>query len=89
MQLKIKATPTVEFHAAYGGDHPFDRDLRRFEYPGLYADVLANQGGMFNVIYKPRTDLLFSLEYRRMKTERISGGSEAAGHLNLGVGVLF
>jgi outer membrane murein-binding lipoprotein Lpp len=84
-QLAIKVSPTVEFHAAHGEDRPYRRDLFRFSQS---PTISRNRTEMFNVIYRPRTDLLFSLEYRRFKTWRIDT-SENAGHLNLGVGVLF
>lgn len=89
-QLTFKASNTVEFHAAHGQDQPFSRDLRRFVPAGTYnASISRNRGEMFNVIYRPRTDLVFSLEYRRLKTWRVSTDGEKAHHLNLGVGVLF
>jgi len=42
-----------------------------------------------NVIYRPRSDLLFSMEYRRLRTFTIYDDSYDAGQLNLSVGVLF
>ena len=44
---------------------------------------------MFNVIYRPRTDLVLSMEYRRLNTLRTNAGKEIVNHFNLGVGVLF
>ena len=40
-------------------------------------------------IYRPRSDLLFSLEYRRTKTFSIYDYSASAGQVNLGMGILF
>ena len=90
-QLKFKASEAVEFNAAYGQDNPFSSDLRRFytSYSYAYSRVLRNQSEMFNVIYRPRTDLIFSLEYRHINTSETNGDRYTAGHLNLGVGVLF
>ncbi|TAM84413.1 MAG: hypothetical protein EPN47_01710 [Acidobacteria bacterium] len=90
-QLKFKLTGAVEFNAAYGEDDPFNSDLRLFNRPYSYAYSLIsrNQSEMFNVIYRPRTDLIFSLEYRHIYTSEIDGDRYTAGHLNLGVGVLF
>jgi hypothetical protein len=88
-QLAFKATPSVEFHAAYGEDRPFREDLLHFSTPGAAASLISrNRTQMYNVIYRPRTNLLFSLEYRRFRTWRIDT-STRANHLNLGVGVLF
>lgn len=90
-QLKFKASEAVEFNAAYGEDDPFNSDLRHFDvlYGYAYSRVSRNQSEMFNVIYRPRTDLIFSLEYRHIYTSEIDGDKYNAGHLNLGVGVLF
>jgi hypothetical protein len=44
---------------------------------------------MFNTIYRPRSDLLFSLEYRHLRTVEISAGPQHAGQINLVMGVLF
>jgi hypothetical protein len=51
--------------------------------------LTRNLGGFGNVIYRPRSDLLLSLEYRRLKTYNIYNSNWAAGQLNLGMGVLF
>jgi hypothetical protein len=90
-QLKFKATEAVEFNAAYGQDNPFSSDLRRFyrSYGYAYSQISRNQSELFNVIYRPRTDLIFSLEYRHINTSETNGDRYTAGHLNLGVGVLF
>ena len=90
-QMKFKATEAVEFNAAYGEDNPFASDLRRFPIPYgySYTHISRNQSELFNVIFRPRTDLLFSLEYRHIDTLETDGDKYTAGHLNLGVGVLF
>lgn len=90
-QLKFKATEAVEFNAAYGQDNPFASDLGRFpsSYGYSYTHISRNQSELFNVIFRPRTDLIFSLEYRHINTREVNGEKYTAGHLNLGVGVLF
>jgi hypothetical protein len=85
-QLAVKLSPTIEVHAAHGQDRPFRSDLLRFSPTATM--ISRNRTEMFNVIYRPRTDLVFSLEYRRFKTWRIDT-AENAGHVNLGVGVMF
>jgi hypothetical protein len=89
-QFKYKATSTLEFNAAYGQDDPFSRDMR-YSYETstyLYSESRKNQSSLFNMIYRPRTDLLLSLEYRHLNTLSLSGRN-TANHLNLAVGVLF
>jgi hypothetical protein len=90
-QLKFKASPTVEFNAAYGEDNPYADDLRYYASPSSYGYtfISRNQSEMFNVIYRPRSDLLFSLEYRHLNTLQISSEKDLANHLNLSIGFLF
>ncbi len=90
-QLKYRPTPTLEFNAAFGQDNPFASDVRFFANAQSYGDpdLTRNQGAFANVIYRPRSDLLFSLEYRRLKTFNIYDNNNTAGQVNLGMGVLF
>jgi len=90
-QLKFKATGAVEFNAAFGQDNPFARDLRYFYAPTSYGytSIAKNQNALFNVIYRPRSDLLFALEYRYLDTLQTTNRTNTAGTLNLSMGVLF
>ncbi len=90
-QLKYRANSRLEFNAAFGQDNPFAADVREFSEAQSYGDptLTRNQGVFGNVIYRPRSDLLFSLEYRRMKTFSIYDYSSSAGQVNLGMGILF
>ena len=90
-QFKYRPTTKLEFNAAFGLDNPYARDLEHFPYPFSYGElVLArNHSGFANFIYRPRSDLLFSAEYRRIATDSITSPNWNAGHLNLMMGVLF
>jgi hypothetical protein len=90
-QLKYRATSKLEFNAAFGQDNPFAADLRAFSEPQSYGDpsIARNQSALGNVIYRPRSDVLFSLEYRRLKTFSIYDTNATAGQVNLGMGILF
>jgi hypothetical protein len=90
-QLKYRPTNKWEFNAAFGMDNPYASDLKYFAYPQSYggAVVARNQAGFFNMIYRPRSDLLFSAEYRHLNTNSLVDGVAGAGHLNLMMGVLF
>jgi hypothetical protein len=91
-QLKFRATPKLEFNGAFGQDSPFAADIRYFgdqSQSDAPAYFTANRGAFGNVIYRPRSDLLFSMEYRRLRTFTIYDSSYDAGQLNLSVGVLF
>jgi hypothetical protein len=89
-QLKYRPADKLEFNAAFGMDNPYAADLKYFPYAQAYNPTLArNQGSFVNVIYRPRSDILFSAEYRHLTTYTISNGGYNASHLNLMMGVLF
>jgi regulator of replication initiation timing len=89
-QLKFTATSRLEFNGAFGADNPFARDIHSLWSPvGIYPSVLtANRSEMLNFIYRPRSDLLLSAEYRHLRTSQI-GNYYSADHVNLMMGVLF
>lgn len=89
-QLKFIATQRLEFNGVFGMDNPFSSDVNALPSPvGYYPWVLtANRSEMANVIYRPRSDLLLSGEYRHLRTNQI-GGINTADQLNLMMGVLF
>jgi hypothetical protein len=89
-QLKFLASPKLEFNGAFGIDNPFAADVRAFEYPvSYYASVLTgNRSQMANFIYHPRSDLLFSGEYRHLHTSQV-GPLSSSDQVNLMMGVLF
>jgi hypothetical protein len=90
-QLKYRPANKWEFNAAFGMDNPYAGDLKYFDYPQSYGDstLARNQGSFLNMIYRPRSDLLFSAEYRHLTTYSLTDGRNDAGHLNLMMGVLF
>ena len=92
-QLKYRPANKWEFNAAFGMDNPYATDLEYFPYSQLYgggnATLARNQGSFVNMIYRPRSDLLFSAEYRHLTTYSLTNGGNSAGHLNLMMGVLF
>ena len=89
-QLKFTPTSRLEFNGAFGADNPFARDIHSLSLPvGVYPSVLtANRSEMLNFIYRPRSDLLLSGEYRHLRTSQI-GNYYSADHVNFMMGVLF
>lgn len=90
-QLKLKPTTLWEFNTAFGQDNPYASQLRSGNtVPNLFYPVpsLRNRSWLTNFIYRPRSDLLLSLEYRRLHTFEGSG-DQTAGHISASVGVLF
>ncbi len=90
-QFKYRPSNKLEFNLASGVDNAFARDLKYFAYAQAYGDptLVRNQASFINVIYRPKSDLLFSAEYRRLSTKSLNDGINDAGHLNLMMGVLF
>ena len=89
-QLKIIATSKLEFNGAFGVDNPYASDVRGFPLsPSFPAPLLQNRSSLVNVIYRPRSDLLLSGEYRHLRTFDIDAGSPTADQVNLMMGILF
>ncbi len=91
-QLKFRQTEKLEWNGAFGQDSSFGGDLRLFPVSTQsYFDpsLARNRSAFLNFIYRPRSDLLFSVEYRRLRTISVTGNSETAGHINVSMGVLF
>jgi len=91
MQLKLKPVLKFEINGAVGEDNPFAGDLRRFSGNPIYANGLfsRNLTWFTNFIYRPRSDVIFSLEYRRLKTFLLDSNANSANHINLSVGYIF
>jgi len=88
-QMKFQATPTTEFNIGYGEGNPFSRQLRTFAaVRRLDPDLGTNRNELVNVIYHPRSDLLFSLEYKHLTSIRLLDGA-TADRVDAAVGVLF
>jgi len=90
-QLKYKPRTNFQVNAALGQDNPFASELRF--YPGVssfYTQTLAtNRSWLINFIYKPRSDLLMSMEFRRLRTIELAGARDVANHVNLSLGYIF
>jgi len=90
-QLKFRATSKVEFNGAFGVDNASAAALREYAaIPANFAPLLArNRGTLGNIIYRPRSDLLFSAEFRRLRTNDAFGATSMSDQINLSMGVLF
>jgi hypothetical protein len=87
-QLKFKPLEKMEFNAVFGGDFPFHSGLKGLSIEQR-ASVSRNTSGFFNVIYQPRSILLFSAEYRRLWTSGFDGSKRVADHVSLSSGIVF
>lgn len=90
-QVKYRATGKLEFNFAAGRDNPFAAEFRDAALGTAVYDreAVRNRSALFNFIYRPRSNLLLSTEYRRLDTYRVDGSSRSADHVNLAIGVLF
>ena len=90
-QLKIKPVSKWEFNVAMGTDNPLASDLRLFPNPegSNFPPFGRNQSLFANSIYRPRSNLILALEYRRLRTYAVNDTKYTADHVNLAVGVAF
>ena len=91
MQLKFKPTEKFQINAAYGQDDPFASEMRRFPPGQSYYgySFTRNQSPMANFIYQLRSDVEFSVEYRRLKTMALGEDTASANHYVATVGYKF
>ena len=91
-QLKFKPTDTrFEFNVAFGQENPFAHQVRgslggQLSY---YDTIVRNQSALANVIYRPRSDLVFAVEYRRLHTFGLNHVSQSANHIDTTMGIIF
>jgi hypothetical protein len=91
-QLKFKATSTLEFNAAVGLDNPTTAEVRAASasQPYLFGSLFVqNRGVLANVVFRPRSNLLFSAEYGHLRTSQLYDISNNADQFNLIMGILF
>ena len=91
-QMKFRQNDKLEWNAAYGQDSVPAKDVRLFPFvqQSYYgSSVTRNQSGFLNFIYRPRSDVLLSLEYRRIQTRSVPATTDQANQINLSMGVLF
>jgi hypothetical protein len=90
-QVKFKPIAKFEVNGAFGEDNPFASELRGHNgFVGYSSLPLArNLSPFVNVIYQPRSDVVFGAEYRRLKTYTLDSNADAANIVNLSVGYIF
>ena len=90
-QMAFRPTERLEFNGALGEDNPLAKDFNYFSAAQSYIvpGLTRNRDAFTNVIYHPRSDLVLSLEYRRLWSYYVSGSNQRANQVNLGIGILF
>lgn len=90
-QLKIQVTPRIELNGSVSADNTFAGDVRGFAIDTYnFVPILGrNRGALGNIVFRPRSDLLFSAELRRLQTFPIYSSSSSMNQVNLAMGILF
>lgn len=90
-QMAFRPSERLEFNGALGEDNPLAKDFSYLNAAQSYIvpGLTRNRGAFTNVIYQPRSDLVLSLEYRRLWSYYVSGSNQRANQVNLGIGILF
>jgi hypothetical protein len=90
-QLKIQLTNKVELNGVFADDNAYAGDVRGFATDdNNFGPILGRNRGMLgNIVYRPRSDLLFSTEFRRLRSFPVYSGSSVTNQVNLAMGILF
>jgi hypothetical protein len=90
-QLKLQITPKIELNGVVAQDNAYAGDVRGFALDAdNFAPILGrNRGALANIVFRPRSDLLFSAELRRLRTFPVYTDSNSTNQLSLAIGVLF
>lgn len=91
-QLKAKLSERLEFNGGYGIDDPFNSEIRastRIPEYSIYHGLLKNRSAFGNVIYSPSSYLIFSLEYRRLWSNYLTGPTSTSNVIGIAAGYRF
>jgi hypothetical protein len=90
-QLKYRPLTKLEFNAALGQDNALGYDFRFApQIVGDYVFTMArNRAAFGNAIYHLKSNVVLSLEYRKLWTYRYTGTRDTADQVNIGAGVSF
>lgn len=91
VQLKFKPRANFEVNFAYGQDNPFASELRAFPGTAYYygSSLSRNLSPFVNFIYRVRSDVVVSVEYRRLQTYTLDSGANNANQIGTSVGYIF
>jgi hypothetical protein len=90
-QLKFQLTPKLELNGVFSDDNAYAADVRGFATDANnFGTILGrNRGMLANFVYRPRSDLLFSAELRRLRSFPVYSNSSVTNQVNLAMGILF
>ena len=91
-QLKLQLTSKLELNGVAAQDDALTSDIRGFAVDqNNFPPILGrNRGAFANLVFRPRSDLVFSAELRRLQSFPVySSSSSATSQVNLAMGILF
>ena len=90
-QLKFSLTPKLEFNGVFSQDDALTANIRGFATDqNNFGPIQGrNRGALGNVVFRPRSDLVLSAEFRRLRTFPVYSNSAITNQVNLSVGMLF
>jgi hypothetical protein len=90
-QLKFQLTPKLELNGVFAMDDAFTSEIRGFAADqDNFGPILGrNRGTLGNFVFRPRSDLVFSAELRRLRTFPVYHSSSVTNQVNLSMGILF
>jgi hypothetical protein len=90
-QLKFQLTRKLELNGVFADDNAFASDVRGFATDANnFGPILGrNRGALGNLVYRPRSDLLLSAEFRRLHTFPVYDSASVTNQINLAMGILF
>jgi len=90
-QLKFQLTPKLELNGVFAEDNAFATDIRGFAIDANnFGTILGrNRGQLANFVFRPRSDLLVSAEFRRLHTFPVFSSASTTNQINLALGILF
>jgi regulator of replication initiation timing len=91
VQLKFRPLPKFEINAALGEDSPDSDELREYHGNPSYLGFLIsrNLSPFINFIYEPRSNVVFSTEYRRLQTYILDSDTRTANLITISLGYIF
>src|SRR6187402_84006 len=92
-QLKGKVSERLQLNGGFGIDNPFSKEIREAAADATtgsgYAGLAKNRSVFGHVIYSPSSYLLFSLEYRKLRTSFANQPSQSSDVIGIGAGYKF
>jgi regulator of replication initiation timing len=91
-QAKVTFTSSLTAHVSGGLDNSFAKDLRgsyQSTAEGQYARLARNQTLIGNIVYRPKSYLIFTTEFRQIRSKSATGENALDSVVGLGTGYIF